>query len=147
MEGFTAATAVARISEVIGRRVDAVIVNTGWPDDDAVDRYAAEHKRPLEIGRIPDDCEVSLPRGRPSCGGVWRPRVLPHPVAPAAEVPGTVGEVRDLALVRGDTGEFWQGTFARHARRRLAYAVWGVLSRRLLTDDRGQGGPGQGLAP
>ena len=104
MEGFTAATAVARISEVIGRRVDAVIVNTGWPDDDAVDRYAAEHKRPLEIGRIPDDCEVV-------------------------------------------TGEFWQGTFARHARRRLAYAVWGVLSRRLLTDDRGQGGPGQGLAP
>ena len=104
MEGFTAAKAVARISEVIGRRVDAVIVNTGWPDDDAVDRYAAEHKRPLEIGRIPDDCEVV-------------------------------------------TGEFWQGTFARHARRRLAYAVWGVLCRRLLTDDRGRGGPGQGLAP
>ena len=48
---------------------------------------------------------VSLPRGRPSCGGVWRPRVLPHPVAPAAEVPGTVGEVRDLALVRVETDE------------------------------------------
>ena len=48
---------------------------------------------------------VSLPRGRPSRGGVWRPRVLPHPVAPAAEVPGTVGEVRDLALVRVETDE------------------------------------------
>ena len=48
---------------------------------------------------------VSLSRGRPSCGGVWRPRVLPHPVAPAAEVPGTVGEVRDLALVRVETDE------------------------------------------
>ena len=30
------------------------------------------------------------------------------------------------------TGEFWQGAFARHTRRRLAYAVWGVLSQRLL---------------
>ena len=48
---------------------------------------------------------VSLPRGRPSRGGAWRPRVLPHPVAPAAEVPGTVGEVRDLALLRVETDE------------------------------------------
>ena len=48
---------------------------------------------------------VSLPLGRPSRGGVWRPRVLPHPVAPAADVPGTVGEVRDLALVRVETDE------------------------------------------
>ena len=48
---------------------------------------------------------VSLPRGRPSRGGVWRPRVLPHPVAPAADVPDTVGEVRDVALVRVETDE------------------------------------------
>ena len=30
------------------------------------------------------------------------------------------------------TGDFWQGSIARHARRRLAYAVWGVLAERLL---------------
>ncbi len=48
---------------------------------------------------------VSLPRGRPSRGGVRRPRVLPQPVALAVDVPGTVGEVRDLALVRVDTDE------------------------------------------
>ena len=48
---------------------------------------------------------VSLPRGRPSRGGVRRPRVLPHPVAPAVDVPGTVGAVRDLALVRVETDE------------------------------------------
>ena len=30
------------------------------------------------------------------------------------------------------SGEFWRGAFARHARRWLAYAVWGVLSQRLL---------------
>ena len=29
-------------------------------------------------------------------------------------------------------GEFWKGQIARHARRRLAYAVWSVLSQRLL---------------
>ena len=31
------------------------------------------------------------------------------------------------------TGDFWQGQIARHARRRLAYAVWSVLSDRLLS--------------
>ena len=32
-------------------------------------------------------------------------------------------------------GEFWTGDIARHNRLRLAYAVWSVLSRRLLADD------------
>ena len=31
-------------------------------------------------------------------------------------------------------GEFWKGEIARHDRPRLAYAVWSVLSRRLLGD-------------
>jgi uncharacterized cofD-like protein len=31
------------------------------------------------------------------------------------------------------TGDFWQTDIARHDRRRLSYAVWAVLSRRLLT--------------
>jgi len=31
-------------------------------------------------------------------------------------------------------GEFWTGDIARHDRLRLAYAVWSVLSKRLLTD-------------
>jgi hypothetical protein len=31
-------------------------------------------------------------------------------------------------------GEFWTSEIARHDRRRLAYAVWSVLSRRLLAD-------------
>jgi len=30
------------------------------------------------------------------------------------------------------TGEFWRSEIARHDRRRLSYAVWSVLSRRLL---------------
>ena len=32
-------------------------------------------------------------------------------------------------------GEFWTGDIARHNRLGLAYAVWSVLSRRLLTDN------------
>ena len=31
------------------------------------------------------------------------------------------------------TGDFWQSDIARHDRRRLSYAVWSVLSRRLLS--------------
>ena len=30
------------------------------------------------------------------------------------------------------TGEFWRSGIARHDRRRLSYAAWAVLSRRLL---------------
>ena len=89
MKGFTAGAAVSRISEVIGRSVDVVIVNTGHPGEESLARYADEHKEPLPVGDVPDGCEVI-------------------------------------------TGEFWQGAFARHTRRRLAYAVWGVLSQRLL---------------
>src|SRR6266496_3168957 len=32
------------------------------------------------------------------------------------------------------SGELWAGDIARHDRPRLAYAVWSILSRRLLTD-------------
>jgi hypothetical protein len=43
-------------------------------------------------------------------------------------------------------GEFWTGDIARHDRRRLAYAVWTVLSRRLMAEarrlaDAGRQGP------
>jgi hypothetical protein len=31
-------------------------------------------------------------------------------------------------------GEFWTGEIARHDRLRLAYAVWSVLSQRLLVE-------------
>ena len=79
---------------------------------------------------------VSLPRGRPSCGGVRRPRVLPHPVAPAAEVPGTVGEVRDLALVRVETDEqrrVWN-TLMAHEHPRVGHPQELIISRHSSTD-------------
>ena len=91
MAGFTAADAVARIEEVIGRRVDVVMVNTARPSPSVLERYAQEHKHPLEAGPLPAYCEL-------------------------------VG------------GEFWTGEIARHDRLRLAFAIWSVLSRRLLAD-------------
>jgi uncharacterized cofD-like protein len=89
MEQFTAGEAVNRIAAAIGRPVDTVIFNTSRPGPDVLERYAAEHKRPLPLGDVPPETEVVQ-------------------------------------------GPFWMGSIARHHRRRLAYAMWGVLARRLL---------------
>ena len=48
---------------------------------------------------------VSLPAGRGARGVGGRARVLPHPVAPAVEVPGTVGAVVGLTLELVETDE------------------------------------------
>jgi len=92
MAGFTAADAVARLEQVIGRKIDVVVVNTTRPLPDILERYEHEHKQPLEAGKLSPHCEL-------------------------------VG------------GEFWTSQIARHDRLRLAYALWSVLSRRLLNDD------------
>jgi uncharacterized cofD-like protein len=89
MMGFTAADAVARIEDAIKRRVDVVIANTSWPGPDVLERYAVEHKQPLQTGTLPAHSAV-------------------------------VG------------GPFWTGDIARHDRLRLAYALWTVLSERLI---------------
>jgi hypothetical protein len=46
------------LSETIGRPIDVVIVNTTRPSAVTLDRYAAEHKAPLEMGDIPGGTEV-----------------------------------------------------------------------------------------
>jgi uncharacterized cofD-like protein len=89
MSGFTAADAARWIESAVGRPIDVVLVNTGLPPAETLARYAAEHKRPLPLGKVASGSEV----------------------------------------VEGD---FWHGEIARHARRRLSYAVWSVISRRLL---------------
>jgi uncharacterized cofD-like protein len=88
MKGFTVADAVRRIGAAAGRPVDVVVANTGRPSQEVLDRYAAEHKEPVEIGDLPAGCELV-------------------------------------------TGDFWTRNIARHHRRRLAYAVWGILTRLL----------------
>jgi uncharacterized cofD-like protein len=89
MNGFTAADEVAWVSRTIGRKVDVVIANQGQPSREALDRYAAEHKRPLPLGALGDGIEAVV-------------------------------------------GDFWRSEIARHDRQRLSYAVWSVLSQRLL---------------
>jgi len=42
---------------------------------------------------------------------------------PLGDIPGNCEVVE---------GAFWKGEIARHARRRLSYAVWSVIARRLL---------------
>src|SRR5205085_12701674 len=46
--------------------------------------------------------------------------------------PLSPGQLPDYCELVG--GEFWTGDIARHDRLRLAYAIWSVLSRRLLAD-------------
>jgi uncharacterized cofD-like protein len=58
MHGFTAGAAVERLSDILGRQVDVVVVNTGRPSDAALARYAQENKTPLEIGEVPRGTDV-----------------------------------------------------------------------------------------
>jgi len=92
MAGFTAADAVQRVSRAIERPVDVVIANTGRPSNEALMRYAAERKEPLDVGAL--DARTELV-----------------------------------------TGPFWNTAIARHDRRRLSFAVWSVLSQRLLQQE------------
>jgi uncharacterized cofD-like protein len=71
MQGFTAADAVRRLTEQIGRSVDTVIVNTARPPDAILDRYGTEHKEPLEAGDLPEGCEAVF-------GELWAGEIARH---------------------------------------------------------------------
>jgi len=89
MSGFTAAESARWIADEIGRPVDVIIANSNGVSPEVLERYAVEHKAPLEIGDVPRGCQLVA-------------------------------------------GQFWRGDIARHHRRRLSFAVWSVLSERLL---------------
>jgi uncharacterized cofD-like protein len=55
---FTAAEEVRQIGQALGRPIDVAVVNTARPPESTLARYAAEHKLPLELGDLPDGCEV-----------------------------------------------------------------------------------------
>jgi uncharacterized cofD-like protein len=71
MAAFTAADAVKRITEAIGRPVDVVIANSGRPSAATLERYRAEDKLPLELGDVPGHCEVVT-------GDFWRGDIARH---------------------------------------------------------------------
>ena len=68
--------------------------------------------------------------------------VITNTVWPAAGVLARYAQEHKQPLPAGDVpahcevvgGEFWTGEIARHNRLRLAYALWSILSRRLLSD-------------
>ena len=67
---FTAGEAVRQMSEAIGRPIDVAIFNSARPSGETLTRYCAEHKRPLELGDVPDWCEVVT--GEFWCGDIAR---------------------------------------------------------------------------
>ena len=91
MDSFTAGDAARWVARTIGRPVDVVVANTSRPSPEALARYAAERKTPLEIGQLDPEVDAVL-------------------------------------------GPFWKTEIARHDRRRLSFAVWAVLTERLLRD-------------
>ena len=58
MWGFSVGEAVQKMSHVLGRPVDVVIVDSSTPLKSTLDRYLEEHKRPLARGDIPSSCEI-----------------------------------------------------------------------------------------
>ena len=71
MNGFTAGDAVRQISDAIGRPVDAVVHNAAGPSADVLARYAAEEKRPLRLGRLPEGTELIE-------GDFWQDEIARH---------------------------------------------------------------------
>ena len=71
MAGFTAADEVRRIEAMIKRPVDAVVFNDGRPSNEALARYVAEHKHPLELGDLPAHCKLFS-------GAFWRRDIARH---------------------------------------------------------------------
>jgi uncharacterized cofD-like protein len=71
MNGFTAAHAVRQISDTIGRPVDVVIQNAAVPAPEVLARYAAEEKRPLQLGTLPAGTELIE-------GDFWQDEIARH---------------------------------------------------------------------
>jgi uncharacterized cofD-like protein len=71
MNGFTAGDAVQQISDAIGRPVDVVIHNATGPSEAVLARYAAEEKRPLELGHLPAGTELLE-------GDFWQDEIARH---------------------------------------------------------------------
>ena len=71
MRHFTVAEAVDRLSAVIGRPVDVVLVNTSRPARTVIERYGREHKHPLPLGTLGDGCQLV-------CGDFWSQEIARH---------------------------------------------------------------------
>src|SRR5436190_1472305 len=88
---------------------------SGFTAGDAVRRVADALKRPVDV--------VIVNTARPS-------QVVLAQYQAEHKAPLPVGQVpADCEVIEG---EFWQQDIARHDRRRLSYAVWAVLAKKML---------------
>jgi len=71
MSGFTAGEAVSQLTRAIGRPVDTVLFSVTPPSEAVLWRYAREHKHPLQLGQLPEGCEVIE-------GGFWGGSIARH---------------------------------------------------------------------
>ena len=88
---------------------------SGFTAADAADWIGRTIDRPVDV--------VVANEGHPSTEALARYRA-------EHKEPLALGALAECCEVV--TGNFWQSEIARHDRRRLSYAVWAVLSRRLL---------------
>jgi uncharacterized cofD-like protein len=71
MNGFTAGDAVRQIADTIARPIDVLIQNAAVPSEDVLARYAAEQKRPLQLGTLPSETELIE-------GDFWQDEIARH---------------------------------------------------------------------
>ena len=97
----------------------------------------ASCRKALDVLRAQGD--IALPAPRTHRAGGHGPRVLAQAVAPACDVPGTVGEVRALALVRveSDAQRWVWNTLMAHEHPRGAGAFVGHQVRYLVGSAHG----------
>src|SRR3954451_8107451 len=88
---------------------------SGFTAGDAVRRVSDAIKRPVDV--------VIVNTARPSQTVLAQYQAEHKAPLPIGHVPS------DCEVIEG---EFWQQDIARHNRRRLSYAVWAVLARKLL---------------
>lgn len=88
----------------------------GFTAADAVSRIEEAIQRPVDVVLTNED---------------WPSAAVLARYATEHKEPLLAGELPDHCEQVG--GAFWRGEIARHDRLRLAYAIWSVLSRRLLT--------------
>ena len=103
-------TDLARVRSVLDSAAHQGITSLGQLADRVCDAFDLRDGRGRwqrascrkALGILQARGDIALPAPRPRAGG-HSPRVLAHAVAPAHDVPGTVGKVRELALVRVET--------------------------------------------
>ena len=88
---------------------------SGFTAADAVGWIARAIRRPVDV--------VLFNTARPPAQTLARYAAEHKKPLPLGEIPSCCEVVE---------GEFWNGEIARHSRRRLSYAVWSVIARRLL---------------